>query len=93
MHEDYQTWPWTQPLERCPCCGSQATMWGHSTSSDDVVRRVVLCDNQEAVGPRDALAFCGCLLAEPPQDFYKPTGREAAQYWNEYARALKIKRN
>jgi hypothetical protein len=90
MHDDYRQMqpPPAEALEPCPCCGSDASVWEHSEAPDATVQRVVMCDQQGSIGPRDALVYEGCLLKMPPQDFYKATGRDAVRYWNDYAKAL-----
>lgn len=80
--------PPAEPCEPCPCCGSPARVWEYIETPDSMVKRVAMCDNGDSIGPRDALAYGGCLLHMPPDDFYRETGREAVRYWNEYERAL-----
>lgn len=94
MNHDYQKMepPPAEPVEWCPCCGGSATVWQYIDKPGASVERVVMCDHSEDLGPRDSLVYNGCLLAMPPQDFYKGTGREAVRYWNEYAKALTAKR-
>ncbi len=94
MNDDYrQMVPQpAEPVESCPCCGGAATVWDYIENPDSVVQRVVMCDTQDSLGPRDALVYSGCLLAMPPNDFYKSTGRDAVRYWNAYARALSVLR-
>ena len=82
----------TEQVERCPCCGSTATVWEYIDKPGAVVERVAMCDNFDGIGPRDTQAYSGCLLCMPPQDFYKGTGREAVKFWNEYAKALNAHR-
>ncbi len=90
MYDEYRQMepPPVEPVEHCPCCSSSATVWEYSQNPTDEVTRVVMCDHQGDLGPRDALVYTGCLLSMPPQDFYKTTGREAVRYWNDYAKAL-----
>ena len=78
----------SEPLERCPCCGSSARVWEYIETPGAAVMRVVMCDHGDDIGPRYSLVYAGCLLAMPPNDFYRATGREAVRYWNEYAKAL-----
>ena len=87
MSDDYRLMlpPPAEPLEPCPCCGSSARVWEYVA---DVVKRVVMCDHEGDIGPRDSLVYEGCLLQMPPDDFYRGTGRDAVRYWNEYAKAL-----
>ena len=77
----------TEPTHRCPLCGSPAQVWEFSEKPDDIVTRVVMCDRGDDLGPRDGMAYCGCVLYMPPNDFYKGTGRDAVRYWNAYAEA------
>lgn len=77
-----------EPLEACPCCGSTARVWEYTEKAGAPVVRVAMCDHEGSIGPRDALVYEGCLLQMPPDDFYRGTGRDAARYWNEYAKAL-----
>lgn len=90
MNQDYQKMepPPSEPVQPCPCCSSSATVWQYIDKPGGPVERVVMCDHQEDIVPRDSVAYSGCLLAMPPQDFYKATGREAVRYWNDYAKAL-----
>ena len=60
----------------------------------EVAQKVVMCSHGDEIGPHDALAGGGCPLYMPPQSFYRPTIREAAKHWNEYAKALnKLRRD
>ena len=77
-----------KPLEPCPVCGSDAVVWEFAEKAGDPVQRVVMCNNGERFGPQDGIMNDGCLLYMPPQEFYHGTGRDAARYWNEYAKAL-----
>lgn len=77
-----------EPVEACPCCGSSARVWVYAEDEHHPVTRVVMCDQQGDIGPRDSLMCEGCLLQMPPDDFYRETGRDAVRYWNEYAKAL-----
>ena len=80
------------PLAPCPVCGSDAKVWEFAEKAGDPVQRVVMCENGEQFGPQDGAINDGCLLYMPPQDFYHGTGRDAARYWNEYAKALCVQR-
>jgi hypothetical protein len=90
MTHDYSLMepPPAEPLEACPCCGSSARVWQYTEAPGAEVQRVVMCDHEGDIGPRDSLVYEGCLLQMPPNDFYRATGREAVRYWNEYAKAL-----
>lgn len=89
-HDDYKRIDLQpgQHLEPCPVCAADAGLWQHSDSDTSPVRRVVMCTNGESFGPQDGIVNEGCLLYMPPPQFYKPTGRQAMAYWNEYAKAL-----
>lgn len=80
--------PPVEAVEACPCCGSSARVWVYSEDPTMPVKRVVMCDNSDSIGPRDSLVYEGCLLQMPSDDFYRETGRDAVRYWNEYAKAL-----
>lgn len=90
MHDDYRLMepPPAEPIAPCPCCGSSARVWEYSKHPSDTVMRVVMCDHEGSIGPRDSLVYEGCLLQMPPDDFYRGTGFHAVRYWNEYATAL-----
>lgn len=94
MNNDYRPMepPPAEAVARCPCCGSSARVWEYTDKPGAPVERVVMCDHEGGIGPRDALVYEGCLLQMPPQDFYRGTGREAVRYWNEYAQALVAER-
>lgn len=87
MSDDYRLMLPAPPeaIEPCPCCGSSARVWEFVGAT---VQRVVMCDHEGDIGPRDSLVYEGCLLQMPPDDFYRGTGRDAVRYWNEYAKAL-----
>lgn len=72
-------------IESCPICGSQAKLWRFSEDMDSAVFHVVMCSHDGAIGSRDAIAYDGCLLVTPPNDFYRPRKIEAINYWNDYA--------
>ena len=79
------------PLDRCPVCGSPAELWQYSPALLAPSTKVGMCTNGDQFGPQLGIAGIvdsGCLLYMPPDDFYRPTIREAAKYWNEYAKAL-----
>lgn len=78
----------SEPVEACPCCGSSARVWEYIEHPHADVMRVVMCDHNDSIGPRDAQVYTGCLLQMPPDDFYRGTGHAAVRYWNEYAKAL-----
>ena len=76
----------------CPLCGSDASVWEFSEKPSDPVQRVVMCSNGEALGPQDGMVNEGCLFYMPPDQFYRPTGRDAVGYWNEFTRAIEAQR-
>lgn len=84
----------TQPegMSECPCCGSKEELWQFIDEDCQSAYRLVACPNSKPIGPQSGLATVGCLLYLPPQDFYRPTVREAVKYWNEFATALKAQR-
>ena len=75
-------------LEACPVCGSTACVYQYQKEEDGPAQKLICCSNGEAFGPQIAAPTEGCLLYMPPDDFYRATIREAAKYWNEYAKAL-----
>ncbi len=72
----------------CPCCGAEAHVWQYSESEAAPTTKAVMCDNGDKFGPQDGIRNEGCLLYMPPDDFYRPTIREAVKYWNDYTKAL-----
>jgi hypothetical protein len=60
-------------------------MWRYSEKPTDIIQHVAMCSHNEKIGSRDGLVNEGCLLSMPPDDFYKPTIREASSYWNDFA--------
>lgn len=89
MHDDYKQLELPAGVEPCPCCGSAPTLWQYSESATDPTKKLIMCSNGEDVGPRISLAYGGCLLYMPPNDFYRETIRDATRYWNEHAVALR----
>ncbi|HEY0915673.1 MAG TPA: hypothetical protein VGE22_12450 [Solimonas sp.] len=93
MHDDYKPLnagpnaSWT-PLEPCPVCGSEAALWQYSESETAPRKLLVCCTHGDPIGPQDGLTNEGCLLYMPPDNFYRETIRDAARYWNEFAKAL-----
>lgn len=87
-HDDYKKLDTPTGLEPCPCCGAVVEMWQYSTSETAPTQKVVMCSNSDAFGPQEGEAFGGCPLYMPSNGHYQPTIREAAKYWNEFARAL-----
>ena len=75
-------------LEPCPVCASSPELWRRSDSPSSPTETAVCCCNGDAIGPQDGEVNKGCLLYMPPDDFYRPTIRDAVKYWNEYAKAL-----
>lgn len=80
--------------EPCPVCYADPEIWQYIANPGEVAQKVVMCSHGDEIGPHDALAGGGCPLYMPPQSFYRPTIREAAKHWNEYAKALnKLRRD
>lgn len=75
-------------LEHCPVCASPAELWRRSDSPSSPIETAVCCGNGNPIGPQDGIANEGCLLFMPPDNFYRPTMRDAVKYWNEYAKAV-----
>jgi hypothetical protein len=97
MHNDYKPVDLSQfasappdgyALERCPVCGSAGQLWQYSESETAPRKLLVCCTHGEPFGPQDGLTNEGCLLYMPPDNFYRETIRDAARYWNEFAKAL-----
>jgi hypothetical protein len=89
-HDDYKRLetPADTHLEHCPVCGHAAELWQYSASDDGPTNKLICCTRGDAFGPQEGEAMGGCLLYLPPQPFYRATIREAARYWNDYAKAL-----
>ena len=88
-HEMYKQLPVPEAhIECCPVCGGAPSLWQFSQAPDDPVQRLVACEHSDSIGPQDGMVMDGCLLYMPPNDFYRPTEREAIRYWNEFAKAL-----
>lgn len=98
VHDEYKrlaTTPETS-LAPCPCCGATPELWQYSKTADSPSTKTVMCSNHDPIGPQcssGGFVTEGCVLYMPPDDFYRPTIREAIQYWNEYAAALTAQRN
>ena len=92
VHEVYKPIDSTEHIEPCPLCYAKAQMWQYSMDATDPVQRVVMCENGDRIGEREGIANEGCPFYMPPEDFYQPTAREAARYWNAFATALRIQR-
>ena len=92
-HDDYQQLTCESPLEPCPVCGSQGSLWQYSTSFTAPTKKVIMCVNADQIGPRDGVINQGCLLYMPPHDFYRDTIREAVSYWNQFSIALRTTRD
>lgn len=75
-------------IEPCPVCAADPEVWQYIAKEGDVAQKVVMCSHDDEIGPYDALAGGGCPLYMPPQSFYRPTIREAVNFWNEYGKAL-----
>jgi hypothetical protein len=94
MHDDYKRLetPAGTHLDRCPVCGHDPEVWQYSTAPDEPTSKVICCSMGDPFGPQDTVALSGCLLYMPPNAFYQPTIRQAARYWNDYAKALETLR-
>lgn len=75
-------------LADCPVCATKAHLWRYIDAPDAPTETLVMCSNATAFGPQTGIQYEGCLLYMPPPEFYRDTIREAAKYWNEYAKAL-----
>jgi hypothetical protein len=93
-HDDYKRVEFApgQHVEPCPVCAADAELWQYSVSETAPTTKVVMCSHGDDLGPRDALAFSGCLLYMPPNDFYKATARDAVKFWNEFAKTVGVVR-
>ena len=87
-HEDYRKAASPIPLEPCPICGATPQLFDFSESFTAPQTHVVNCTTYEQIGCRDGLIYNGCLLYNAPDDFHRPTRRQAAEYWNAFARQL-----
>jgi len=82
MRMDYKQVAYcAKPLHPCGFCSAEAKMWQY-TDDEGVVTFVVMCSLTEAESPTGD----DCPLVMPPNTFYAPTRREAAYYWNEWAK-------
>lgn len=88
IHDDYKQLDCPHDLERCPVCNSKPQLWQYSTSDTTPRRLLVACSHGDKIGPQEGLVTEGCLLYMPPDDFYRETIRDAASYWNRFAKAL-----
>jgi hypothetical protein len=70
-----------EPILPCNFCGSPANMWQY-TDALDVVTFTVMCSLDEEQSPTGD----DCPLFTPPNEFYAATKRQAAKYWNEWAK-------
>jgi hypothetical protein len=94
-HDDYKRLelPAGAALLPCPVCAADAELWQYSEADNGPTSKVGMCSRGEAFGPQSGIKNEGCLLYMPPDDFYRPTAREAVRFWNDYASALmKIQR-
>ena len=78
---DYKQIPY-HATELLPCgfCGSVVHMYQRTTAR--TVDFIVMCSLIEGESPTGD----DCPLVMPPDTFYAATKREAAQYWNEWAK-------
>jgi hypothetical protein len=74
-------------IEPCPLCAADAQLWQFSESVSAPTSKFVTCSHSDDLGPRDGLVYNGCVLYDPPKDFYKATIRDAVKHWNDYAKA------
>lgn len=82
MRMNYKQVPYhAKPLLPCGFCTADAAMWQY-TSDEGVVTFVVMCSLTEDESPTGD----DCPLVMPPNTFYAATRREAAKYWNEWAK-------
>lgn len=87
-HDEYLALGHAEKCLPCPCCGGDAEVWQFSESGESPTTKVVMCKHGNAIGPQDGITNEGCMLYMPPNEFYRPTIREAINYWNEFAKAL-----
>jgi hypothetical protein len=79
---EYKQQPFHEPLSPCGFCGAAASMWQFMDKDTDQVSFVVMCSLTEQESPTGD----DCPLCMPPNTFYAPRKKEAAKYWNEWAK-------
>lgn len=89
LHDDFKQLECTEHLEPCPCCGSPAELWQYSVSPTAPTTKLGMCSNGDRIGPQDGIAYEGCPLFMPNDNFFRDTIRDAVRYWNEFAIALR----
>ena len=89
LRDDYSVIEQPHPaLEACPVCAGSARLWRYAEDPTQPSSVAAMCDNADPIGPQDGMVNEGCLLYMPSDDFYRPTIRDAAAYWNSFATAL-----
>jgi hypothetical protein len=90
MHDNYKlVTGHGKQIAPCPVCSAAGEVWRYSESPSSPTATAVMCARGEAFGPQEPGVHEGCVLFMPPQEFYKATIREAVNYWNEYAEAVR----
>ena len=90
MHDMYKSLTTDAHMELCPVCGAKPGLWRCSESETAPATKTVMCTTGEPIGPQDGMVNEGCLLYMPPDNFYRPTEREAVSYWNAFAKAITV---
>lgn len=70
-------------LSPCPVCGSPAEMYRYQAEQDGPTTLAGMCSNSEDY---EADSESRCPFNLPPNHFYAATIKEAAKYWNGYAK-------
>lgn len=95
MHDDYKQLeiPAGTLVDDCPVCAAKPSLWQYSDSPTSPTSKLVMCSNgDEPTIPGIGIVHEGCLLYMPPNCFYRETQRDAIEFWNSYARALRALR-
>ena len=74
-------------LAACPLCGAAAELW--ERAGERSTNKAGMCSHDDPLGPIES----GCPMFIPPEDFFRPTRREAAHAWNMFARTVALKRS
>lgn len=77
--------PLPHSLTRCPVCSGRARLWLYSAATDMPVRYVAMCTDIGRFGEQTGEVNIGCILTQPPDDFYRETSVDAVIYWNRFA--------
>jgi len=95
MHDCYKPIPTPEgvTLEACPICGSPAELFRYSEGPHEKTETLVCCTQGDRFGPQTSDLFCGCLLYLPSAEFHFSRMKQAVDYWNQYAVALKQMRD